>query len=230
MFINQENVNKIQSELSNLKLLDHDFYKIMWNEGLLSMEDLKYYSEQYYFIEENFLSCLKKASNLECNNENFLKIIHENIADEAGKGENKQSHLSLWSKFAEFCGSKISDLSTNAKHKNVQNILDRTAELTNKSIPSAIGVFYAYEWQIPEISESKIKGLVKYYGAKAGSAELDFFEEHKVADIWHTKQWNSLISNFTAQEFAEFQESSVETAKLLLGFLDGVIETRELCC
>ena len=54
----------VKNELNLVCLLNHDFYKVLWNDGLLSNEDLKYYCEQYYFVEENFLNCLKKMKDL----------------------------------------------------------------------------------------------------------------------------------------------------------------------
>ena len=101
--INQ-NFNSLQTQLSDLCLLNHDFYKILWNEGKLSKEDLKYYSEQYYFIEENFLNNLQKASELYQNNKDFSNIVNENILDEIGDSNPDKAHLKLWTEFASFCG------------------------------------------------------------------------------------------------------------------------------
>ena len=51
---------------------------------------------------------------------------------------------------------------------------------------------YTYERQIPEIAETKIQGLKKYYGVNSKEG-LEFFEAHKEADVYHREECEKLL-------------------------------------
>jgi len=219
--------NEFHLTLSEFNMVKHDFYHLLWNKGLLSRDDLKYYAEQYYHVEENFLHCLKEVSNLYEIQHAFKEILSDNIADESGN-KGRKSHLQLWLQFCEFLGSNALLTSNVQLNDHTKLLLSDSFKIIRRSFPSAVGFFYAYEHQIPGIAKSKIEGLLEHYGVDKKASALDFFYEHKKMDVWHTKQWESIVDTFGTSEFAEFHSSTIETMKLLLFFLDGIVVSRNL--
>lgn len=220
----------LNNKINELGMLNHHFYKVLWNEGKLSKDDLKYYAQQYYYIERNFLSCLMQVKSLYNLKQNFKSIIEENIADESGNAGKKQSHLELWLKFCEFLGTNESEVLNVEINQYTKSVIEEANALIKKSFASAVGLFYAYEFQIPQIAESKIQGIIKHYNSKENGAELEFFYEHKVADKWHTAQWQKIIITFSEVEMLEFKTAVEIGAKSLLHFLDGVMDVRKIEC
>ena len=51
---------------------------------------------------------------------------------------------------------------------------------------------YTYERQIPEIAETKIQGLKKFYGVNSKEG-LEFFQAHKSADVIHRAECEKLF-------------------------------------
>ena len=229
MQINKK-LNEFNTKLQELCMLNHDFYKILWNEGKLSNDDLKYYAQQYYFIEENFINCLQLANNIYSFHNKFTKIINENIKDETGHGDANKSHLKLWLKFCKFLNTNEKEINCLGTNQDIKLIINEVKTLITQSLPSAVGLFYSYEHQIPAIADSKINGLIKHYNAKENSEELTFFNEHKKADVWHTAQWEKIIKTFNENECKEFKESTIKGMKLLLQFLDIITKERKLEC
>ena len=59
-----------------------------------------------------------------------------------------------------------------------------------KSYAEGLASLYTYERQIPEIAETKIQGLKKFYGVNSKEG-LEFFEAHKSADVIHRAECES---------------------------------------
>jgi len=85
---------------------------------------------------------------------------------------------------------------------------------------------YAYEYQVPEVSKSKIAGLKEFYGVH-DERTLEFFTAHQVYDVGHAAEVASLIEKYVEPERAE--RATTEAATVLLGFLDGMCRTEGIC-
>jgi pyrroloquinoline quinone (PQQ) biosynthesis protein C len=217
------NLEETRLFLKKNQMLEHYFYKVMWNSGLLSKDHLAYYAKQYYFIEEAFLKCLLLMKTKYRDNKKITCIIEENIQDETGNGNSSKAHLQLWAQFCQFLDVDMESITNTKPNSNTQNLIDNYQSAAMKSLPSAIGVIYSYEQQIPDISESKIQSLAQHYGATHNGNELDFFKIHQQTDKWHTKQWESIIAEFLPSDMAKFNAAARLGVKLLQQFLDGIM-------
>ena len=88
-------------------------------------------------------------------------------------------------------------------------------------------ISYTYERQIPEIAETKIQGLKKFYGVSSKEG-LEFFEAHKSADVIHRVECEKLLDNLTAEEQKKAEASSLLTARYLWNFLSGMMSKHKL--
>ena len=89
------------------------------------------------------------------------------------------------------------------------------------SYAEGLASLYTYERQIPEIAETKIRGLKKYYGVVSKEG-LEFFEVHKAADKYHRVACEKLLDGLSKTEQAKAEKSALSTAKYLWNFLTGM--------
>ena len=96
-----------------------------------------------------------------------------------------------------------------------------------KSYAEGLASLYTYERQIPEIAETKIQGLKKYYGVNSKEG-LEFFETHKSADVIHRAECEKLLDNLSKEEQKKAEKASIKTAQFLWNFLSGMISKHNL--
>jgi pyrroloquinoline-quinone synthase len=85
------------------------------------------------------------------------------------------------------------------------------------SVESGACAMYAFEKEIPKISEIKLQGLAEFYGLTNENVTT-YFKEHMEADIRHTASWKNLIESITLDEHEAISaaEKSVTYQNLLL--------------
>ena len=90
-----------------------------------------------------------------------------------------------------------------------------------KSYAEGLASLYTYERQIPEIAETKIRGLKNFYGVTSKEG-LEFFEAHKSADVVHRAECEKLLDSLSKEEQVKAEKASVLTARYLWNFLSGM--------
>lgn len=199
-------------------MLKHPFYQ-KWNNGELSLSDLKNYCLQYNSHVESF-PCFVSSVHSLCVNSNARKILLENLLDEEGYINNRP-HPRLWKNFGKGLGLKEFDFN-NIKYGYYSNkLVDDFFVLTRKSYASGLGALYAYEAQIPEVAKVKIIGLRKYFGIH-DKETLSFFSTHEKADIYHSKACQKLIAELSENEIMQASESAELACKSVWNFLSEV--------
>lgn len=218
-------ISKLNRRVDEYDLLKHPFYK-RWNEGALSLQDLKVYAQQYFhFVKE--VPTLVSAIHSNCRHQSLRLSILENLVEEETGGDNMVPHEDLWVWFANGIGLSSGELTKARPVSETRKLLLTYRNLCRAS-NSAIGAaaMYAYESRIPEISETKLYGLKQHYGIR-DEETLRFFREHMVADIEHTKTWANVIETLSVSEEDQEQaaEATGKAAKALWQLLDGVCDT-----
>ena len=221
-------LNSFKNEFFNYKLLEHSFYKVHWNDGHLTREILADYVKQYYFIEKTFIECLYILSEHaeKIDNKKFKKILLENINDEIGNGDS-QPHLNLLMDFASEFNITKEEINSIALNFETQILIENFKSICKNNLFAGIGVMFAYEHQIPDIAESKINGLKKFYEVNSEKS-LAFFTVHQRADVWHTQQWEKLIKSFSQEQMIMFRNGFSMGMKSLNFFLDGMTRVSKL--
>ena len=95
------------------------------------------------------------------------------------------------------------------------------------SYAEGLASLYTYERQIPEIAETKIQGLKKFYGVNSKEG-LEFFEAHKSADVVHRAECEKLLDGLSKEEQEKAEKASLLTAKFLWNFLSGMTSKHKL--
>jgi pyrroloquinoline-quinone synthase len=214
---------ELNKKLDRYHLLTHPFYQVFWNEGKLTREIIKDYAEQYYQHVKAFPRYISATHSI-CDDIEKRKILLENLNDE----ENVDGdHPKLWKNFAAAMGAdkeKIDDIKPDWFTKDM---IDNFFSQARSSYAEGLASLYTYERQIPEIAETKIEGLKKFYGVKSKEG-LEFFEAHKSADVVHRAECEKLLDNLSEEEQIKAEEASILTARYLWNFLSGMISKHNL--
>tara|TARA_B110000438_G_C15661600_1_gene584147 strand:+ start:38 stop:709 length:672 start_codon:yes stop_codon:yes gene_type:complete len=208
--------NQLNKKLDQYHLLNHPFYK-SWNEGKLNREIIKDYAEQYYQHVKAFPRYISATHSL-CEDISKRKILLENLQDEE---KENADHPKLWKNFAGAMGSDISKIETVTKEKFTADMIDNFFKNGRASYAEGLASLYTYERQIPEIADTKIRGLKNHYGVSSKEG-LEFFEVHKAADKHHRVACEKLLDGLSKDEQVKAEKSALSTAKFLWNFLTGM--------
>ena len=211
---------RLDRATEDARLLEHPFYKA-WAEGTLTLEDLSFYSTQYWRQVEAFPGYLETvAARLP---EGAAKgIVTENLRDEI-----EGDHLGLWLDFAAGVGA-------GRHHVRGGRPVAHTAAcvrvfqsaMAERSLPFALGMLYAYESQTPGVAATKIDGLRKHYGIDGPAVQ--YFELHGELDVEHSDELAHALAEIATDELAiaDAEAGARAGAEAIWGLLTGVAEAR----
>ncbi len=207
---------KLNKKLDEYHLLKHPFYK-SWNEGKLTREIIKDYAEQYYQHVKAFPRYISATHSI-CEDLDKRKILLENLQDEEKDGAD---HPMLWKNFAVAVGADENKIEDVKKYDFTKKLIDNFFKNGRASYAEGLGSLYTYERQVPEIADTKIRGLKDHYGVNSKKG-LEFFEVHKAADVHHREACEKLLDSLTEEEQLKAEKAALSTAKYLWNFLSGM--------
>src|SRR5216683_602387 len=187
-------ITAIDDQVANRRLLMHPFY-LRWTSGTLSREALADYARQYYHHVAAFPTYL---SALHANTVDIgtRRQILANLVDEEGGNPN---HPELWLRFAEGVGANRTDVQRAELWEETDKLIGTfRSTCRDGSTAEGLAALYAYESQIPEVAESKIDGLKKFYGIDDPFA-LAYFKVHMQADKEHSAVERVLLDRYVDQ-------------------------------
>jgi pyrroloquinoline-quinone synthase len=141
-------------------VLRHPFYE-RWVRGELAPSELAFYAGQY---RHAVVALADSAAH----------------AGDARHAEEERSHVALWDGFLHFAGGDIDAAATPETEACAAAWAD-----TRRDRAATLATLYAIEAAQPAISETKLAGLTKHYGASAGSDATRYFDVHAVLDHAH---------------------------------------------
>ena len=213
---------ELNQKLDQYHLLNHPFYK-SWNEGKLTREIIKDYAEQYYQHVKAFPRYISATHSL-CEDIEKRKILLENLNDE----ENRDAdHPKLWKNFAIAMGADANKIEEVKAEKYTSDLIDNFFKYGRSSYAEGLASLYTYERQVPEVADTKIKGLKQHYGVTSKEG-LEFFETHKKADVYHRVECEKLLDGLSKEEQKKAEKAALSTAKYLWNFLSGVAAKHNL--
>ena len=213
---------ELNQKLDQYHLLNHPFYK-SWNEGKLTREIIKDYAEQYYQHVKAFPRYISATHSL-CEDIEKRKILLENLNDE----ENRDAdHPKLWKNFAIAMGADSEKIEEVKAEEFTKDLIDNFFKNGRSTYAEGLASLYTYERQIPEIADTKIKGLKKFYGVNSKEG-LEFFETHKKADVYHRVECEKLLDGLSKEEQSAAEKAALSTAKYLWNFLSGIAAKHNL--
>jgi pyrroloquinoline-quinone synthase len=215
----------IDRRIAERHLLKHPFY-LAWVRGELSREALRDYAGQYYHHVAAFPTYLS-AAHAKCDDQSTRKQLLSNLIDEEAGSPN---HPDLWKRFAESLGIADAELSRTEKQPETQKLIETFRSTCSRSTAEAFAALYAYESQIPAVSESKIDGLKKHYGF-IEAKDYEYFSVHVEADREHSAAERAMIEEYIREENASSVLAAIERIlNALWDLLSGVCRRHAIAC
>ena len=199
-------IQKIDRIIEEQSLLKHPFYQA-WSDGKLTRESLVGYSKEYYQLVKAVPIFMTQ----------LMDRVPSSLYNELNFHQQEEfSHIGMWERFASGLGVSRNDLLDYDGLYKTNHAISGMHHLMG-SLESGATAMYAFEKEIPKISQIKLEGLAEFYGLTSEDV-TKYFKEHLEADIRHTASWKKLIGSFTPDdhEVISAAESSVTCQNLLL--------------
>ena len=199
-------IKRIDAMIEERSLLKHPFYQ-MWSDGKLMQESLAGYSKEYFQLVKavpSFMTpIIEKAPD---------SVVSELIANQQEESE----HVKPWISFAGELGVSEDELTSYTGLTKTQKAVSDLNELMNTFEGGACAM-YAFEKEIPKISQTKLDGLAEFYGLTNDEA-TEYFKLHIEADIRHTASWRNILekSSIDSNNLLEIADKSISAQNLLL--------------
>ena len=174
-------VERIDERVASQHLLQHPFYQA-WSRGELSMDALRDYATQYYYHVAAFPTYLSGV-HAQTDDAEVRRHILSNLMDEEAGSPN---HPELWLQFAESLGLEREDVKQAAQWDVTKDLIATFRNCCGqRGTGAGLASLYAYESQIPAVSEKKIEGLRQFYGF-TNPEGYKYFTVHIEADREHS--------------------------------------------
>ncbi len=199
-------IKQIDQMIEERSLLKHPFYE-MWSDGKLTLESLIGYSKEYFqlvkAVPEFMTPIIEKAPDSE---------INELVSNK----KEESDHIQPWIKFAGSLGVSEDELLQYEGLSKTQQAVSNLSELMN-TYEGGSCAMYAFEKEIPKISQTKLEGLAKFYGISSEDA-TEYFKLHTEADIRHAAAWRHILENTSTDKnnLIKIADKSISAQNLLL--------------
>jgi len=199
-------IQKVDRIIEERSLLKHPFYQ-SWSDGKLTREALMGYSKEYYQLVKAVPIFMTQ----------LMDHVPSHLYDELDFHQQEEfSHIGMWERFASGLGISRNDLLNYDGLYKTNHAVSGMHQLMG-SLESGAVAMYAFEKEIPKISQIKLEGLAEFYGL-TNEDVTKYFKEHTEADIRHAASWKNLIKSIAPEEHEVISaaESSVTCQNLLL--------------
>lgn len=217
-------IDLIDARVARKHLLQHPFYQA-WSRGELSLDALRDYAAQYYHHVAAFPTYLS-AVHAQTDDAEVRRQILSNLMDEEAGSPN---HPELWLQFAESLGLTREEVKQTAQWPATKNLIETFRDCCGRrGTGVGLAALYAYESQIPAVSEKKIEGLQQFYGL-TNPEGYNYFTVHIEADREHAAVEAAQITHIVddRQQPATL-EAVDEVLTGLYGLLSAVCEKHNI--
>ena len=199
-------IKKIDEMIEERSLLKHPFYQA-WSDGKLTKESLAGYSKEYFQLVKEVPSFM--APIIEQAPESVVKELVENQQEES-------DHIKPWIAFAGELGISEEELLSYSGLPKTRKSVSDLNELMD-TFENGACAMYAFEKEIPKISQTKLDGLAEFYGM-TNDETTEYFKLHTEADIRHAASWRNILekSSTDYDKLIEIAEKSISAQNLLL--------------
>ena len=165
-------IERIDEARARWNVLDHPFYA-RWERGELSRDELAFYAGEYRHAVVALADAAAAAGD------------PEHAAEES-------AHVDLWDDFAAALDAPL-DREPTTETTGCTRAWRRDDPL------EARAVLYAVESGQPDISRTKLTGLVEHYGFQTGKA-TEYFELHAERDHEHAAQSRAVLEECSPKD------------------------------
>ncbi len=199
-------IKQIDEMIEERSLLKHPFYQ-MWSDGKLTQESLAGYSKEYFQLVKAVPSFMTP----------IIEKAPDSVISELIENQQEESdHIKPWISFAGELGISEDELVSYTGLTKTRKAVSDLNELM-VTYDSGACAMYAFEKEIPKISQTKLDGLAKFYGMTSNEA-TEYFKLHTEADIRHAASWRNILekSSTDSNNLLEIADRSISAQNLLL--------------
>jgi len=199
-------IQKIDEMIEERSLLKHPFYQ-MWSDGKLTQESLAGYSKEYFQLVKAVPSFMTPI---------IEKSPGSVVSELVDNQQEESDHIKPWISFAGELGISEEELASYDGTAKTQKAVSDLNQLMNTFDGGACAM-YAFEKEIPKISQTKLDGLAEFYGMTSNEA-TEYFKLHTEADIRHAASWRNILEKSSADtsNLIEIADKSISAQNLLL--------------
>jgi pyrroloquinoline-quinone synthase len=190
-------IQRLDAVCDRLDILRHPFYR-RWEAGELTRDDLAFYAGEYRHAVCALADLADTAS------------LQEHAAEEA-------AHVALWDQFAAELGAELD------REPLAETAACAQAWTTPADELEGLAALYAIESNQPDVSRTKLDGLVRFYGFEREGAGTEYFALHAERDVEHADQSRRLLDERAGEADTDRLVAAAE--RVLEGnwkLLDGV--------
>lgn len=198
-------------------VLEHPFYR-RWSAGELTAGELGRYAGEYRHAVLALAEASERAA---------AKAPPAHAQELRAHAEEEATHVALWDDFAEAAGARARAHDEPAHEETVECVRAWTA---GEDTLEHLAVLYAIEASQPEVSRTKLEGLLAHYGYAEEGPAVEYFRTHELRDVEHAREAGALIERLIAS-VADPQRKARRLEELAEGavrgnwsLLDGVQE------
>ena len=188
-------IERIDGARRRWNVLNHPFY-LRWERGELTRDELAFYAGEY----RHAVVALADAA--------ALGGDPEHAAEE-------RSHVALWDDFAAALEAPLDRKPTTETQECI------TAWQAKDSL-EARAILYAVESSQPDVSKTKLTGLVEHYGFSKESKSTEYFEVHAERDQEHAAASAEVLGNARPEDADRLFAAAEQALKGNWKLLDGV--------
>ena len=188
-------IERIDGARRRWNVLNHPFY-LRWERGELTRDELAFYAGEY----RHAVVALADAA--------ALGGDPEHAAEE-------RSHVALWDDFAAALEAPLDRKPTTETQECI------TAWQAKDSL-EARAILYAVESSQPDVSKTKLTGLVEHYGFSKESKSTEYFEVHAERDQEHAAASAEVLGNARPEDADRLFAAAQQALKGNWKLLDGV--------
>jgi pyrroloquinoline-quinone synthase len=199
-------IQKIDEMLEERSLLKHPFYQ-MWSDGKLTKESLAGYSKEYFQLVKAVPAFMTP----------IIEKAPDAVVGELVENQQEESdHITPWIAFAGELGISEDELISYSGTTKTQKAVSDLNQLM-VTFDGGASAMYAFEKEIPKISQTKLDGLAEFYGMTSNEA-TEYFKLHTEADIRHAASWRNILekSSIDYDKLVEIADKSISAQNLLL--------------
>jgi pyrroloquinoline-quinone synthase len=199
-------IKKIDEMIQEKSLLKHPFYQ-MWSDGKLTHESLAGYSKEYFQLVKAVPSFMTP----------IIEKSPDSVTSELVDNQQEESdHIAPWISFAGELGISKDEL---ISYEGLPKTQKAVSDLNNLmgTFEGGACAMYAFEKEIPKISQTKLDGLAEFYGM-TNNESTEYFKLHTEADVRHAASWQHILekSSTDSNNLIEIADKSLSAQNLLL--------------
>ena len=199
-------IKQIDEMIAERSLLKHPFYE-MWSDGKLTIDSLAGYSKEYFQLVKAVPSFMTPI---------IAKAPKPAVAELIDNQQEEADHVRPWIKFAGELGVAEQELTNYEGLEKTKKAVSELSDLMN-TYEGGSCAMYAFEKEIPKISQTKLDGMAKFYEMSNDEA-TEYFKLHTEADIRHAAAWRKILetTSTNTDTLIEIADKSISAQNLLL--------------